>query len=217
VGGGAVKIDPEKERVCSKCGEVRDILMFEPIKCGRYRRGKCRKCRTNDLKSFISTEKGAELKKVWDARWYLANTEKQKAYGLKWRTNNSEKAKLTAKRYLFQKKKRAVDFMGGTCVGCGYNKCIAALEFHHKDPSIKSGNSTQWLKWPWEKQVIELSTCILVCSNCHREIHAGMRKDIHVPPAHNTINARTNKKPALLHKRFKPWDSIIHLVPLQKD
>ena len=34
-------------------------------------------------------------------------------------------------------KKQAVKILGGKCCICGYDRCIDALEFHHKDPSIK--------------------------------------------------------------------------------
>ena len=57
---------------------------------------------------------------------------------------------------------------------CGYNKCIAALDFHHLDPNAKEGGiigTTASL----EKQREEAKKCILVCANCHREIHAGVR------------------------------------------
>lgn len=30
-----------------------------------------------------------------------------------------------------------VEYKGGKCCICGYNKCIEALEFHHLDPSQK--------------------------------------------------------------------------------
>ena len=59
---------------------------------------------------------------------------------------------------------------GNCCSKCGYNKCIAALDFHHLDPTVKEGKvigSTASL----EKQRVEASKCILVCANCHREIH----------------------------------------------
>lgn len=62
---------------------------------------------------------------------------------------------------------------GGKCIICGYNKCMHALEFHHLDPDQKEGivsNSNGTV----EKSLIEAEKCILVCSNCHREIHAGV-------------------------------------------
>ena len=68
-------------------------------------------------------------------------------------------------------KKQAVKILGGKCMICGYNKCIDALEFHHKDPTKKefkigSGNTMSWKEYR-----LEVQKCLLVCSNCHKEIH----------------------------------------------
>ena len=67
-------------------------------------------------------------------------------------------------------KERAVEYLGSTCSVCGYDKSVWALEFHHKDPSIKDfgwGNTRKG----WEKLKPELDKCVLVCTNCHREEH----------------------------------------------
>lgn len=70
-------------------------------------------------------------------------------------------------------KEKAVNYMGGKCSSCGYHKCIRALEFHHLDPSKKSKNYNKRFKtWGFEKKKKELENCILLCSNCHREIHS---------------------------------------------
>lgn len=70
-------------------------------------------------------------------------------------------------------KAMSVEYKGGKCSICGYNKCIDALDFHHLDPKIKEFNpSDNGHTRSWEKQKIELDKCILVCSNCHREIHS---------------------------------------------
>ena len=68
-------------------------------------------------------------------------------------------------------KLQAIKLLGGKCSICGYNKCVDALEFHHKDPTIKefklgSGNTMSWKEYK-----NEALKCILVCSNCHKEIH----------------------------------------------
>lgn len=66
----------------------------------------------------------------------------------------------------------AVEYKGGCCSVCGYNKCVAAMDFHHIDPNEKDfGISAKGLTRSWEKLKEELDKCILVCSNCHREIH----------------------------------------------
>jgi hypothetical protein len=74
-------------------------------------------------------------------------------------------------------KKKAVEYKGGKCERCGYNKCIDALEFHHIDPSQKDKNFGNMKLRKWEDQKKELDKCICVCSNCHREIHSELRLD----------------------------------------
>lgn len=62
---------------------------------------------------------------------------------------------------------------GGACEICGYCKNIAALEFHHKNPEEKKFNvdMRKFSNMTLEKLEAELEKCILVCANCHRELH----------------------------------------------
>lgn len=68
-------------------------------------------------------------------------------------------------------KQKLVEEAGGKCQRCGYNKCLRALEFHHLDPNEKDfGISTQ-LNRDLDDLRKEISKCVLLCSNCHAEIH----------------------------------------------
>lgn len=71
-------------------------------------------------------------------------------------------------------KKLAVAYKGGKCVRCGYDKCVAALDFHHTDPSEKDPRWRLMRNWKFDRIKDELDKCILVCSNCHDEIHYGV-------------------------------------------
>ena len=69
-------------------------------------------------------------------------------------------------------KLHAIKILGGKCSRCGYNKCVDALEFHHKNPNVKefklgSGNTMSWKEYKKE-----VSKCVLLCSNCHKEVHS---------------------------------------------
>lgn len=57
------------------------------------------------------------------------------------------------------------------CVLCGYNKCLDAIEFHHVGDKSFSLSKVRQQSVRIVKN--ELSKCIVVCANCHREIHAG--------------------------------------------
>ena len=62
------------------------------------------------------------------------------------------------------------------CAICGYDKCDNALDFHHVNPQDKKFQIIA--KTVLSSSLIvaeELDKCILLCSNCHREIHAKAR------------------------------------------
>jgi len=69
-------------------------------------------------------------------------------------------------------KQMALDYKDNSCELCGYNKCQEALTFHHLKKSGKNfGISGQGYTRSWERVKQELDKCILVCANCHAEIH----------------------------------------------
>lgn len=69
----------------------------------------------------------------------------------------------------------AIDLKGGHCALCGYRKWIGALEFHHPDPHKKDFSiSTDGMTRSWERVRREVEKCVLLCANCHREVHAGV-------------------------------------------
>ena len=78
----------------------------------------------------------------------------------------SELAILKKQKY----KLKMIEYKGNKCEKCGYNKNIAALEFHHLDPSTKKFTLSD-THHTWEETKEELDKCILVCANCHRELH----------------------------------------------
>lgn len=66
----------------------------------------------------------------------------------------------------------ALEYKGGKCQKCGYDKCPAALDFHHRDESEKSfGISKGGNTHGWDKLKVELDKCDILCANCHREQH----------------------------------------------
>ena len=65
----------------------------------------------------------------------------------------------------------------GGCKICGYSRCLSALEFHHIDPTKKEAAISKMLNL--KNVVEELKNCVLLCSNCHREVHEGLTE---LPP-----------------------------------
>lgn len=73
-------------------------------------------------------------------------------------------------------KKKLIDYKGGKCCRCGYNKCIEAFDFHHTDPS-KKDFALSSKSFSFERLKNEVDKCELVCSNCHREIHYNLKNN----------------------------------------
>ena len=72
-------------------------------------------------------------------------------------------------------KELLVEYKGGKCEICGYDKCVEALEFHHINPDEKDfGIGQKGYTRSFERNKAEVDKCILVCANCHREIHNGL-------------------------------------------
>jgi hypothetical protein len=72
-------------------------------------------------------------------------------------------------------KQEMVDYKGGCCQVCGYKKYIGALDFHHLNPNEKDFTIAHIRQYKFDDIIKnELDKCILVCSNCHREIHGGL-------------------------------------------
>jgi transcription elongation factor Elf1 len=60
---------------------------------------------------------------------------------------------------------------------CNYEKCIQALEFHHISNEKKDfGISDKGYTRSWKKVKEEIDKCVLVCANCHRELHVGIKQ-----------------------------------------
>ena len=69
----------------------------------------------------------------------------------------------------------AREYKGGKCIICGYKRHSGALEFHHLDPQTKEfGISVDGSTRSWARIKAEADKCVLVCANCHREIHGGI-------------------------------------------
>jgi len=87
----------------------------------------------------------------------------------KCRKCNCDKVKKRHKKI----KQILVVYKGGKCERCGYAKSIAALQFHHQDPTQKEfGIATKMYSWALETLKKEVDKCELLCANCHFEHHS---------------------------------------------
>lgn len=107
----------------------------------------CQTCPTTGEENFYKSAK-YQCKACWNKRMVDAGKEKVAAVKLEY---------------------------GGKCSRCGYDKCLDALHFHHVDPTQKEFSLGQRRGLNIDDLRKELDKCIIVCSNCHVEIHAEMK------------------------------------------
>jgi AraC-like DNA-binding protein len=77
-------------------------------------------------------------------------------------------------------KRRLVAEAGGRCRLCGYDRYPGALHFHHLEPEHKEfALAKRGLTKSIARLRVEASKCVLLCSNCHAEVEAGI---VDLPP-----------------------------------
>ena len=74
--------------------------------------------------------------------------------------------------FIMQYRKQLIkDLKINGCSICGYNTCDAALDFHHvtSEKNFKLNESNMYNK---DSRIVhEFHICMLLCKNCHAEIH----------------------------------------------
>lgn len=144
-----------QKKTCSYCKKEKKISEFYLLMCrGKLRRvSRCKKCSIENVKTYYKKHK-KEISEKSRKKWPIKKL----------------RAQPRKKELAREKKAQYVAYKGGKCQLCGYSKCISALEFHHKDPKEKEFNITV-KQTTWEKAKKELDKCIMICVNCHRELH----------------------------------------------
>ena len=67
----------------------------------------------------------------------------------------------------------AIEYLGGGCKACGFNKWPCSLDIHHTNPSVKDSQFVNARCWSRERLIGEMQSCILLCRNCHAAFHSG--------------------------------------------
>ena len=113
-----------------------------------------------------NTRADIDKPKALHSRRYNEMTDEEKA-------EHSRNTYLDQKKRRFDRKKKFVLLKGGCCAKCGYDKNLAALTFHHREPEKKSfGISSRELAMYKESRLLdEVDKCDLLCHNCHNELH----------------------------------------------
>lgn len=95
-------------------------------------------------------------------------------------TNRKNQSKECQKQRALDRKLKLIELKGNACSSCGYNKNVASLCFHHVDQNKKNFNldGRKISNSSWKKCLEEASKCILLCHNCHHELHHPHLNDL---------------------------------------
>lgn len=92
------------------------------------------------------------------------------------------RCRMCRQEAVVRRRRRAKEILvreaGGKCKLCGYDRCLAALEFHHVDPKVKEFAVSRRGARSIERLRAEVHKCVLLCSNCHAEVESGMRSPL---------------------------------------
>lgn len=168
-------------KTCTKCNQPKSIDCFSKHKITKDGLSHtCKECNKNRHKLYLTPE----------------NRDKAKEKSALWRKNNPDKVKLHKKKYYAKghTKRQLVreqikSLAGGCCIVCGYNRCLSALDFHHINPQDKKFGLAQRVSTTINQQTLdEIAKCVLLCANCHRELHAGLilLSSLHPEPTPST-------------------------------
>lgn len=143
----------------------------------------CKIAKLGGYSDRLTEDEKLELQKLYNEVGSLKKVAKIKGHSFETvkkyiSTSNKKKPQSPTESVTLWRKRvklKLIEYKGGKCELCGYNKCSTSLHFHHKNPNEKdfsiSGKSLSF-----EKLKKEVDKCILVCSNCHGEIHEGVTK-----------------------------------------
>lgn len=141
-----------------------------------YSKNKFKLLEKNRAWRKANKEKIREQKRIYEAR---------PDRKIKKREKSAKDYKDNREKYLIRQTNRRRErkvFMDEICVyyGCQNPECkwegnfkACQLDFHHFDPSSKTIEVAKMESWSYEKIILEINKCIVLCRNCHAEVHHG--------------------------------------------
>lgn len=140
----------------------------------------CTKCNTLKLANdyFVRNKAKGRLHAQCKACYKNHRRSYHAGHYVKYRQNYLKRASA---RNLINRKKLRVKMLSylqnKTCTICGFSD-IRALEFDHINPNLKSFSIARALSdgCSWERILIEIKKCRIVCANCHKIRTAGQFK-----------------------------------------
>jgi hypothetical protein len=147
-----------KSGLCNKCKSLKTKILIKCKNCDdeitkSNNTGLCRTCKSSSVAEERQLNFQPQIK-------------------------SKEYQRRAVKEHRLKSKIALLEYKGNKCECCGYNKVNSALEFHHLDSKTKLFNisSSQVKKRSQEELFREIDKCILLCANCHRELHFSITR-----------------------------------------
>jgi hypothetical protein len=154
-------------KVCTRCKIEKDESEFS-FDTGRNKLlDRCRLC-INEYHRIWAKTNDNEINYYPEHKEYIRNKSRENYHKNKHIIGLKDKARRKST------KQELVNMAGGKCSKCGYNKCLSALDFHHKEPNMKEFNISQAMNkrsHTIDQIKQEVLKCVLLCKNCHTELH----------------------------------------------
>lgn len=124
----------------------------------------------------MTPEERSIKRKEYNDRYKAKNKQRVLDYNREYRKihkeRDREKKALRMVKSRAEKKQKAVDYMGNKCLDCQQSFPNCCYDFHHLDPTKKDLSLAHLVgSRSWERILVELEKCVMLCSNCHRVRH----------------------------------------------
>ena len=133
----------------------------------------CTLCKVNKpIQEFSKSSKALDKH-----QWHCKSCAKEKIKLYRQQIDYKPKTNEYQLKRRLERKEWAIKYLGDQCAKCGNKFQPHIYDFHHKNPKEKENNLGMYLAGSFTKLKKELDKCILLCANCHRDVHWGEKID----------------------------------------
>lgn len=128
----------------------------------------CSKCKQEKPETEFTKDKSKRTGFCWWCKSCNAIRARDKST-----PEHAARKRASAARYQTNKQQLDAWKSERGCCMCAENDAVC-LDLHHLDPTQKEMNVSSVIsRRTWDRVLTEIAKCVVICSNCHRKLHAG--------------------------------------------
>jgi len=163
-------------KICEKCGESFSIsLKIDGKRHNLSSRRFCLKCspfKERNTKNLAAPTRLTKVCSTCKIEHGVENFYSRKSGGPTAECKTCFKERMASRHQ--DSKIALLQEFGGACKKCGYSTCLGALSFHHINAADKLFSISSRGGWNLDKLREEAAKCVVLCQNCHIELHAKL-------------------------------------------